>query len=447
MRFPISVRLTLLLVLATNSPLVAQDNVLVILADDIGVDSVGCYGEGPDPPPPPTIDALCTEGVLFRNCWSNPVCSPTRAHIQTGRYGFRTGLGFVISEKGWALPLEETLLPELLDLGDSGYAHTAFGKWHLTNRTVGGPLHPELSGYSHFVGSQGNIGSPFDYFWWDRVDHGLLSFENEYATTAIVDAFLEWQATAPEPWFAYIAFHAAHDPLHEPPAHLHTQVLPPVDPREEPRPFYKAVVEAMDTEMGRLLTGLGDQRDRTNVVFLGDNGTPQHCSLAPFVPEHAKLTPYEGGVNVPLIVNGPIVVQPGREVAELINTVDIFGTVLDLAGVDPLAVAPDLVLDSVSPVRYLTHPGHKPLRSWVYAEMWKPNGEVPKHVDYRAARDERYKLIRSGLGPDVYDWELYDLQADPFEEVDLLHQGVALTPDQLNHYKSLQEVLRGLIGG
>ena len=95
--------------LAPVFPAGAVDNFLIIVGDDLGVDKIGVYGEGPSPPPTPTIDSLALEGVLFRNAWANPTCAPTRAAALTGRYGFRTGVGVA---GGADLPFEELLLPE-----------------------------------------------------------------------------------------------------------------------------------------------------------------------------------------------------------------------------------------------------------------------------------------------------------------------------------------------
>ena len=101
----------------------APPNVLIILADDLGVDFVGCYGEGASLPSTPNIDALAQGGVLFRNAWSNPLCSPTRATIQTGRYSFRTGIGATVfpdDPAGFTLQKDEFTLPRLLDAGTLG---------------------------------------------------------------------------------------------------------------------------------------------------------------------------------------------------------------------------------------------------------------------------------------------------------------------------------------
>ena len=71
-------------------------NVLLIIADDVGVDGIGSYREGAAPPPTPHIDSLASRGVLFRNAYSNALCSPTRCTIFTGRYSFRTGVGTIV---------------------------------------------------------------------------------------------------------------------------------------------------------------------------------------------------------------------------------------------------------------------------------------------------------------------------------------------------------------
>lgn len=123
-----------LAVAVLGSSVLAQDshpeNVLFIVADDLGVDVLQSYGEGSTFPPTPTIDMLRDGGVLFRNAWANPVCSPTRATIQTGRYGLRTGVGGIVGLNGTnGLQFSETIIPEMLDLNPLlGYHHAAIGK-------------------------------------------------------------------------------------------------------------------------------------------------------------------------------------------------------------------------------------------------------------------------------------------------------------------------------
>ena len=305
-------RCAALAALCSSAP--AQDNVLLIVLDDVGVDYVGCYGEAAHPANTPNIDALADQGVLFRNFWTAPVCSATRAQVQTGRFGYRTGVGHVVT-KNHGLPKQELVLPEVFERRDDlGHTTAAFGKWHLGNAALGGVYAPNLAGYRHFEGTRANLNQPQDYYSWEHIANGVVTQSEDYATTRTVDDFLGWHGQVSGPWFAYVAFHAAHQPFHRPPDHLHTLDLPDGDPRHDPVPFYRATIESVDTEIGRLLAGLGEELEETHVVLLGDNGTPGQVSLAPFLPSHAKQTPYEGGLNVPLIVSGPAVHDTGSAI-------------------------------------------------------------------------------------------------------------------------------------
>jgi len=431
---------------ALAAPAPGQENVLILLADDVGVDNIGAYAEGSDLAPTPNIDALAAAGVLFRNAWTNPVCSPTRACIQTGRQAFRHGVGTVIDTGGgWALPLSEVTLPELLDLHpELGYSHAAIGKWHLGNGSNGGGLSPNLAGYSHFHGCLGNFNPPWNFYDWPRWIDGVPGVETTYATTDTVDAAIAWIASAPQPWICYVAFNAAHTPLHAPPPDLHTVPLPPNgDPRETPRPYFKADLEAMDTEIGRLLAAIAPVLDQTLIVFAGDNGTWADVTVPPFDPGHAKLTCYEGGVNVPLIVSGPLVVAPGRESPHLVSLVDVFGTAAAVAGIDPRTTIPNVVLDSVSLLPYLVDPAAQPQRQFLYTELFGPPGFGPYALATRTMRDERYKLIWFETPSGKY--ELYDLQADPFEQDDLLRQS-QLSPEERTAFATLRLKIDQLLG-
>lgn len=428
----------------------SQPNVLVVVLDDVGVDSVGIYAEGADPAPTPVFDSLAQSGILFRNAWANPTCSPSRAEILTGRYGFRTGLGRIVGAHGWALALSELTIPEVLARNPTlGYRSAAFGKWHLSNDFYGGgDAGPNLQGFEHFAGTWGNI-DPFteSYYSYDKLVNGQHVASNGYATSEVVDDALAWIQGSQDPWFCYVAFQAPHTPYHEPPAHLHTQAaqISGLDPRFFPRPFYLAMLEAADTELGRLLAGLGTQLANTHVIVIGDNGTPKECSLSPFEPNHAKLSPYEGGVNVAMLVTGPSVVAPGREVSALVNATDVFATVLDWTGAKIRGAMPvGYVHDSISLLPYLTSPVAFPLRSQVYADWFSPNsptgiGSIRAH---RMLRDERYKLIET-YAP-VRTTELYDLLADPFEELNLV-LGPLISLEHLDALTSLRVRLAELV--
>ena len=432
-------------------------NVLLLVADDIGVDMLASYGLGSDLPATPNLDRMAELGVRFLHCWANPVCSPTRATLQTGRYAFRTGLGDVVGGIGSPIGLSpgEVTLAEALDLGGSGYGHALIGKWHLCVEALADPCAPLESGYGHFEGIANNP-SPGYYDWTKVVNGSEFGGVSTYATSDQVDSALAWIATAPEPWLCVVNFSAPHSPYHAPPAGLHAQDLTGLDPTRERRPFYKAMVEALDTEIGRLLAGLGSAAPRTTTFFVGDNGTPQECTVAPFLPHHAKRTLYDGGVRVPLLAYGSLVSDPGTVSEALVNTTDLFATVLDVAGVDvPATLPPGRRMDGVSflpqvhaaPVAPRTVPGRRPARGlaaplpareWILAERFLTGNGCGPGQAKRAIRNRRYKLHRY---PNA---ELFfDLELDPFESTNLLLGG--LTQDQQTNYDSLASILDGLL--
>ena len=449
MLIPKIIRLATTTALLLAAPIsIAQENVLIIIADDVGVDMVGCYQEGPDPAPTPVIDALAERGVLFRNAWANPACSPTRAHVQTGRYGFRTGLGMVVSQYGWALQQQENTVADLLSAQPELGITTGFiGKWHLSNMMTGSYMAPLLQGYDHFVGTMGNIPNGHSFYHYERVDNGTAAMSTTYATTQQVDDALDFMQNVPEPWVCYLAFNTPHAEYHEPPAHLFTTVVPNSDPRLEPRPFYKAMLESMDTEMGRLFDTMGvNMLRRTNVVFLGDNGTPGEVSMSPFESHHAKLTPYEGGVNVPLIVAGPVVDSPGREVAELVSGgTDLFQTVIDLMDAGTAQASGTIETDSVSMLPYLLHPQQGPLRETVFAEYFGPNSPTGFGSTFtaRTMRNSRYKLIEF-FHSTGHRFEFYDLQSDPFEQIDMVSRRL-WSQQSRAAYVDLKDQLKNLV--
>jgi arylsulfatase A-like enzyme len=440
--------LGLLVTIGCHEPQDRRWNILILLADDLGVDLVGAYARGADLPATPNVDALAARGVLFQNAWGNPLCSPTRATIQTGRYSLRTGIGWLVSFRGGgALPLEETILPEMLRTeAPTPYATGAFGKWHLGNFRTGGFDSPNLAGYSHFEGSPYNIGG--SYFYWFKVAQGETWIEQAYATSDTVDSALKWIARTPEPWLAYVAFNAPHRPVHAPPTGLHSVDLAVAGSvREDPRPYLKAMIEAMDTEIGRLLRSIDPKvLERTVIFFLADNGSAPVGTLPGFDPARGKGTLHEGGIHVPFIVSGSIVAEPARESSALINTTDIFATVADLAGID-LAGRESAAerLDSVSLLPYLLDPAAPPRRGTIFAEMFVPNGWPPIAWNY-AIRNERYKLIRmegtwpaARTGPRFSQSpeQFYDLETDPLEHRDLLLDP-PLSLDAQDNYERLE---------
>ena len=149
--------------LASGAALAGQ-NVLLVIADDYGADAMGLYSSA-ETAPTPTLDALAATGVRFTNCWANPVCSPTRASILTGRHAFRTGVG----APGHVIGLNEFTVAQAL--GDAGYGTACIGKWHLSDDTNGGADNPNLMGFDHYSGNTG--GALGNYYRWDKTVNGV----------------------------------------------------------------------------------------------------------------------------------------------------------------------------------------------------------------------------------------------------------------------------------
>lgn len=464
----------------------AGNNILVIIADDLGVDMLKVYGRSSDTPPTPNIDALRANGIMFRNAWSNPFCSPTRATIQTGQYGLRTGVGFVtLNSNNYGLPLADPSikpLPRVLNQNpELGYSHAAIGKWHLSNSqsalqvldpTNGLPdrrLHaPNDAGWSYFSGNWSYMGGTNvddeldDYFAWQKLQNGTRTSVGSvggtkdpaaYATTVNVNDTIHWVNQRTGPWLLYLAFNSPHFPYHAPPPGLLSppRVLTDNDPK---RLLYKAMIEAMDTEIGRLVKQLGPTvMAKTTVIFLGDNGTPKEVVEVPPDPSDPdpryKGSLYEGGINVPLIISGAEVKKPNRESQALVNTTDLYATILDLAGVDLRTALGGAKFDSVSLKPILSNTYNRSLRKYNYAELFKTAEPWT-----RAIRNERFKLIRINPAKEspfeynetLHPTKFFDLMSDPLEKTNLL-DNVSLTDTQRRNLDDLRAQLDALVIG
>lgn len=433
-------------------PEATAPNLLVLIADDVGVDVLAPWGiEGPHPDTP-VIDGLAASGVRFDRAYANPTCTPTRFAALTGRYARRRGVGRpIFRDEDYETSPDERSLGHVLR--QAGYSTFALGKWHLSSDGSASSYdHPELYGFEHHGFLQ-----RLDY--WDglRNDAGTVSVDPVYQTTSLVDDALHYANTTPGPWLIWAGFLAAHRPLHVPPDSLNPRGL---DERSSDLEVYHGMVEAMDLELGRLLDGLDPRvRERTIIVFLGDNGTITELLPSGWSPTLGKGSVYEAGTRVPMLVTGPGVAE-GASTDSPVHAVDLFPTLLDLAGVDSTvhrlttatawdravetgepvwmdeAVDQDAVIgDGVSFAGLLARPGDMGKRRYVYTERFWPKGPPPYHHDRRGLRDERFKLIVEDGKPELYD--LYGRQDDG---PDLLERGT-LEDDAAVAFERLTAVL------
>ena len=337
-----------------GGPITSGDNVLLLIVDDWGIDwsPVDNTSAGVTLPNMPTLQSLAAAGLRFTNAYAEPICSPTRAAMMTGRHPFRNSVGNPQANN--TLPASELTLPEIFTAQSSPYALGSFGKWHLGSGQTG-PF--TTGGWNYFKGIlQGAVP---DYSNWNKVEviNGVATTTNgvtTYTTTDQVNDAVSWIGTqGSNPWFCWMAFNAPHDPFHEPPAEL----APPggyTDPGDTSNTGrYRRMLEALDTEIGRLLAAV--DLNKTNVIIIGDNGSPGQVVQAPFGAGHAKGDLYQGGVRVPLVVSGPAVgVAGGSTSPKLVHCLDLFSTILQLGGIDPAAATAAVdVIDSTSIVPIL----------------------------------------------------------------------------------------------
>ena len=202
-------------------------------------------------------------------------------------------------------------------------------------------------------------------------------------------------------------------------------------PDERSVSHFRAMLEAMDTEIDRLLAGIDPGiRENTYIIFLGDNGTASRFSSPPFRAGRAKNSVYEGGINVPLIVTGPGV-QANAVSNALVNSTDLFNTIMEMAGIDPEETVPEgVTTDSVSFLSALSNPSAPSQRKWIFADVFPGDEGRGERASY-AMRGEQYKLLRSRGAV-----EFYDLLADPYESDDLLNG--ELSAEQRTAYEALQ---------
>ncbi len=392
-------------------------NILLIISDDQGLDASAQYSYSNDAPNTPTLDSLASSGIVYDNVWATPSCATTRATLLTGKYGINSS----ITSTPGTLPVDvETIQAYLAQYPEtSHYESAVFGKWHLGGNDAN---HPASVGIDYYAG---NLGNPGDYFSWELTVNGSQETSSEYHTTKITDLAIEWIGQQIQPWFAWLAYSAPHAPFHLPPQSLHNRNLSGTtqDINNNRRDYYLAAIEAMDTEIGRLLASLSDdERDNTLILFIGDNGTPQSVidSLV-FGNGHSKNSLYEGGIRVPMLASGAGITRSGEREDALISSTDFFATIAEAAG----NTVPS-IYDSVSFLDSFTNSSYIG-RETIYSAYQSAD------LDGWAVRNSQYKLIET-----VADGqEMYDVAVDIGELNDLLPADASLEL----HRTALQQVV------
>jgi len=418
-----------LLVVSTASPVSAATakNILLVIADDYGADGSSLYNStsnGASLPPTPTIAALARRGVVFRNAWACPECSPSRAALLTGRYPFRTGIGSVVGMGVPALSASEFTLSDAFSSNPSlGYHLAQFGKWHL-GTGANSPNSPRtLGGWTNYAGNLlGQLGTDTTaYNDWTKTINGTSTANyTSYATTDLVNDAMRWiAARGTNPWFCWVAFNAPHTPLHVPPLNLAPGYATNTGVSASRRQF-EAMAEAMDTELARLLTAV--DTNKTHIIFLGDNGTINSQLQPPYPSGRGKSTLYEGGIRVPFVIAGPGVVNPGRTNQTPVHVVDLFSTILELAGMNTATTLTNTTnaVDSRSLLPMLQN--QPDIARYNFSEFYSPMAGVAANSG-RTIRNSDYKFITLTNGAQFF----FNLPADPYEGTNLLLNPLTLT--------------------
>ena len=398
----------------------AKPNILLLYVDNVGYGDLGCYGNREVRTP--RIDRLAAEGARCTGFYVvSGSCTPSRGALLTGRHPQRNGLVHQLSSTenwhGIGLPQRERILPHYLRT--AGYATACFGKWNIG---FAPGSRPTERGFDEFLGFRsGNIGY-YDHLY----NHARDTFRGTapvtlegYSTDLFADATIDFiRRHRARPWFAYVAFNAAHfntaqnvlpgqKPVWEVPAkHLAAYGWPADEPDEKRR--YLAVLTALDDAVGRILDQLDTLglRERTLVALISDNGAFMLPGRGLEVACNAPLrsggtTCYEGGVRVPAIFRWPGRIPAGSVVSAMLSQLDVLPLCLELAGAPP----GDRVLDGRNPLPALSGRADSP-----HAQLAFGFGETA------ALRQGPLKIVRPARNR---PWELYDLARDPTESENL----------------------------
>ncbi|MEQ1749690.1 MAG: sulfatase-like hydrolase/transferase [Prosthecobacter sp.] len=390
-------------------------NVLLIIADDFGADSFPLTATGGTLPPMPNITALKNGGVLFSRAYAHPTCSPTRASILTGRHPYRTGIGAqLLGATSPQLSTTEFTLPEAFTANSGlGYSLAMFGKWHLNAGPGTNDAPRTVGGWPSFAGTIS--GALPDFYAWTKITNNVSTTSATYATTDTANDVISFITSRPSttPWFAWAAFNAPHAPFHVPPSGLHTYGTPTTN-----RTMYEAACQALDTEVGRILANVN--LATTNVIFIGDNGTPGQVIQTPYNTAHAKETIYEGGIRVPLIIAGPAVVSPNRTSSTPVHAVDLYSTILEMAGISVSTTQPTTqTLDSNSVMSILKNT----TTTARFAFSQEFSADLLTSVSGRALIDDAgYSLLTFDDGHE----ELYNTATDVNQATNLLGTSISI---------------------
>ncbi|MEM9158326.1 MAG: sulfatase [Verrucomicrobiota bacterium] len=415
-------------------------NVLFFLVDDLGIADLSCYGSAYHETP--NLDAFAQTAARYTNSYAaNPVCSPTRAAIMTGRYPTRVGISDWIP--GANPPNPKLITPKIADnlalsevtiaehLKANGYQTYFCGKWHLGDKGH----FPEDQGFDINIGGHHRGAPPGGYYAPFKNPKLENKPDDHHLTARLTKETINFLNTRnkSKPFFIYHSFYQVHTPTQGDDqfdnyfAEKAKSIENPTATRKEhdgvtrllqSNHKYAAMVKSMDQAVGQMLDELDrlGLADDTLVIFTSDNGglstKPRITSTSNEPYRAGKGWCYEGGIRVPLMIRAPGKTDPGSEINTPAVSMDFFPTILGYLGLDQ---RPDLHMDGVNLISTIGKPNadRGPI-IWHYphyhGSTWAPG---------TAIRDGKWKLVQ------LYHYqsiELYDLSKDPSERNNLAKQ-------------------------
>lgn len=357
-----------------------KPNIVFILADDFGLDGVSCYNSDRFKGKTPNLDRLAATGIRFGQCYSMPLCGPSRCAIMTGRYGFRTG-GLSNQSSGQPSFKNEPSIARTLK--EAGYATGMAGKWRQMGDTPGD------WGFDEWITDPTAGG----WYWktsYTKNSQLVETSQDVYCPDVCFDFAVDFfKRHRDQPFYFYYPTHLIHGPILRTP-----------DSKSATKDYYDDNVAYLDKQIGQLVAELDrlGLRENTLIVFTGDNGTARFGSDRSLINGRMingqKSTMLEGGSRVPLIANWKGTIQAGKVLNDLIDFSDFYATFAELAG----AKMPEgVTFDSRSFTPQLRGGKGTP-REWIFVQLgakWY-------------VREQGFKLTQSG--------ELFDMGDAPFVE-------------------------------
>ena len=359
-----------------------KPNIVFVLADDLGIGNVSCYGA--DNFKTPNIDQLARGGTRFTHGYTAPLCGPSRALIMTGRYAFRTGATNQ-DATGLMKPSVETMMPKVLK--PAGYVTAMVGKWGQL------PLGPAEFGFDEFLKFSGSG------VYWNTQKKGASYTVNgkvrslrdkEYLPDVMHDFIIDFITRhRAEPFYAYYSL-----------SHVHADILPTPDSAPDSKDLYADNIKYMDKLVGKLVAGLDrlKLRENTLIVFVGDNGTGNTYADRSTVGGRRlsgeKGSMLEGGALVPLIVNWPGKTPAGKVAPDMVDSSDFLPTLAEVAGAK---LPENTIIDGHSMAPQLRGKKGQP-RDWIVIQL----------AGQWYVRETAWKLNQAG--------QLFDMSHAPFEE-------------------------------